>query len=75
MARQITFTIEITDDGMAKLEVPHGKSQQKNATEIADLTKEIAEAIGKIEERHQPVPHHHHHSTDQSNTHQQKQEG
>lgn len=61
MPRQINFTVEISDDGeFAKIEVPHGRGQQRDANAIQDLTKNLADALGKIEERHQPAAHHHH---------------
>lgn len=60
MARQINFTVKIEDGGeFAKIEVPHGRGQQKDANEIANLTKDLAEALGQVEERHQPAPHVH----------------
>lgn len=60
MARQINFTVTIEDGGeYAKIEVPHGRGQQRDANAIADLTKKLAEALGEVEERHQPAPHVH----------------
>ncbi len=70
MPRQINFTVEIQDGGeFAKIEVPHGSGQQRDANAIQKLTKDLAEAIGEIEERHQPAPHHHHHDETTNHNH------
>jgi len=67
MKKQITFKITFEDNGteaLAKIEVPH-----RDANAAASLTKKIAEAIGTIEERHQPAPHSHVHDHDHDAQH------
>jgi len=62
--KNITFTIEINEDGDAIIRLPEGKGQQPAAATVADLTESIAKAMGRIKERHIGDHHHgdHHHN-------------
>lgn len=65
--RQVTFQIEITSEGDAKITLPEGPGQQRDANAAATLTEKIAKALGPIKERH--VGDHHHHAHDHGHDH------
>ena len=64
---QITFTVEFNDDGTAIIRHPDGRMKAANAAELADLTLQLGEALGTIEERH-VGDHDHHHTDHDTNT-------
>lgn len=70
MPRQVNFTVEITPDGKAIIRLPHGRGQQRDAAAVKDLTLELAEALGEVEERHIGDHHHHDHGHDHQHQHQ-----
>lgn len=65
--RNITFEIEINNDGDAVIRLPEGKGQQRDAAVVDDLTLGIAKLLGKVKERH--VGDHHHHDSDHTHDH------
>ena len=71
-AKQITFEIEIDDNGDAFIRLPEGPGQQGQAAKVADLTEAIANELGTIAERHVGDHHHgihgHHHHHDHHQT-------
>lgn len=69
MPGPVTFKIEVTDQGDVIIRLPEGKGQQLDAAKVADLTKELAEAIGKITERHVGAHHHHDHGHQKDHDH------
>jgi hypothetical protein len=70
--RQVTFEIEIDEEGNAILRLPHGKGQQRNAASVADLTQGIADALGETIERH--VGDHTHHANGTVTYHNRNQQ-
>ena len=67
--RQVTFEIEINDDGDAVIRLPEGPGQQRDANAVAPLTERIAKAIGTLKERH--VGDHEHHTHNHLSSHHQ----
>jgi hypothetical protein len=49
---QVSFTVEFNDDGTAIIRLPEGKTQQVDASKVADLTEKLGKALGPIKERH-----------------------
>ena len=67
MARQITITVEIGNDGEATIRLPEGKGQQRNANAAAAFTDQLSKAMGTVKERH--IGDHHHHHDDHNHDH------
>jgi len=68
--RQITFEIEVDEQGNATIRLPEGRGKERDAAIVDDLTLKIAKAMGTIKERH--VGDHDHHHTDGTHTHTHK---
>jgi hypothetical protein len=68
--KNITFHIEIDEDGDATIRLPEGKGQQGDASKVDDLTLKLAKMLGRVKERHVGDHHHHDHGTDHNHNHQ-----
>lgn len=68
--KNITFHIEIDDDGDATIRLPEGKGQQRDAAVVADLTEDLANLMGSIKERHIGDHHHHDHGHTHNHNHE-----
>ena len=68
MGTPVTFEIEVTPEGDAKILLPEGPGQQRNASRVAKFTEKLANLLGRIKERH--IGKHHHHDTDVDHVHE-----
>jgi hypothetical protein len=69
MAKQVHMVVTF-ENGQMKIEIPHGRAQQVDASKVEDLTLKLAEAMGEVTERHVGDHHHHDHGHDHGHNHQ-----
>lgn len=72
---QVTFTVEFSDDGKALIRLPDGKTQQVDASKIAEVTDALSKKLGLVLERHIGSWHHGIHTHQDGTTHEHQGSG